>query len=754
MCYKYKFLHICPPSTRMVKSFFLMLKDNFNLTEHYFLSRVQSSGCDGFTAISPNIINYNDLGIGKVRKFFALRDILSKSKNIIIHGFTFNIPWLIFLYFHKRFLEKAVWVIWGIDLYNFKRVSGNPIKNAILNHMETKCRAACKTCVVIFPSDEDVFKGAFGKDKNLFCIPLPMNNVNFMEWDIGIENIASLKQGPHTTEIMVGHNAFPFNKHGEVILMLERFKDKDIRINLPMSYGNDGINAKPNYKNDLLALLKNLSLDKKSRILNTLLPKTQYHQFLSNMDIAIFAAERQNGLANILALLYMGKKIYISKNNPVYKVLNKVCGIEIHDIKEIEKLSFEEFISPIQAIYPHPWIKHFFSIETSAPRWQILFDFNDGKLSFADAKKKLDSLMKEQEENMLALVDMMGKFMQTKTMLQNNSYKDVCKFMRIAAKGGNLDAIYEASNYLIEEDKPTTFSAKGLEYLKKVAKYGHVEAIYALARVYELGLHGEEKNISKAVKLYTKAASMGHATAIGRVGTYTFNGENGFAKDEVRGIAMLKEAAHHGILESILALGHIYYTGDNIIERDITLALDFYSVAAKMGNITAMFVLGRHFCLANTENTNFAKGLSYLKQAANAGYVDAWLTLATIYETGASGVDANKEMAIKSYEKAAELGSLDAMRVIGMYLCNCRQDDIYEVRRGFSYIVRAAEGGNVRAIVNLARSYENGFCVERNLDKALEYYERAASLGDKSARKRAFVIRSYKNKKQIGKYQI
>ena len=102
MCYKYKFLHICPPSTRMVKSFFLMLKDNFNLTEHYFLSRVQSSGCDGFTAISPNIINYNDLGIGKVRKFFALRDILSKSKNIIIHGFTFNIPWLIFLYFHKR----------------------------------------------------------------------------------------------------------------------------------------------------------------------------------------------------------------------------------------------------------------------------------------------------------------------------------------------------------------------------------------------------------------------------------------------------------------------------------------------------------------------------------------------------------------------------------------------------------------------------------------------------------------------------
>lgn len=410
MEYKYKYLHICPPSTRMLKNYTTMLQKYFNIKDHYFLCRVQSNGGDGFTVLTKNVKNFNDLGKGKIRKFFALRSELAQAQTIIIHGFMFPLPWLLFLFFHKKFLNKAIWIIWGVDIYNYHREKGNSFVNKIINYMEDEVRKAVKTPVIIFPTDYSVYKKIFGEDdKPLMCAPLGTPDSVFDEWDALIEKRQGIydkffdgdRNSPDREKsIQVGHNAFPFNKHGEILNLLERFKHEKLKITLPLSYGNDYGDTSETYVKNIQGLIRNLSMTDICRVLTKLMPKSQYFEFLGAVDVAILNANRQNALGNILPLLYMGKKIYLSKDNPLYKFfINE--GFEIHCTDEISGLSYEEFIEPTAKPFPDPWIRTFYSMEYCSRKWDVVFGYNEGRYT----KEKALSLMREIENAQKAVVE-------------------------------------------------------------------------------------------------------------------------------------------------------------------------------------------------------------------------------------------------------------------------------------------------------------------------------------------------------------
>ena len=405
MEYKYRYLHICPPSTRMLKGYVTLLHKYFSIEDHHFLCRTQSNGGDGFTVITKNVTNFNDMGKGKIRKFFALRRMLRNSQTIVIHGFMFPLPWLIFLYFHRHFLKKALWAIWGVDIYNFHRENGNPLINRIINHMEDEVRKAVKTPVVLFPTDFAVYKKVFGEDgKPVMCAPLGTPDIVFNEWDNIIKErqivydkyFGGDRNSPNREKsIQVGHNAFPFNKHGEILTSIEKFKDKNIKITLPLSYGNDYGDTNSNYVKNIKGLIRNLSMTEKCRILEKLMPKSTYFKFLGAVDVAILNANRQNALGNILPLLYMGKKVYLSKDNPLYHFFTGE-GFEIHETEELQSVSFEEFIKPTEKPFPDPWFKIFYSFEYCALKWKVAFEYTDGKYSVAEALSRMADIEQEQ----------------------------------------------------------------------------------------------------------------------------------------------------------------------------------------------------------------------------------------------------------------------------------------------------------------------------------------------------------------------
>ena len=905
----------------MLKSFIMMLQIYFNLSEHYFLCRVPSEGGDGFTTITNNVINFNDLGNGKIRKYFALEKMFKEADNIVIHGFSFNIRWLTFLYLHRHYLKKAIWIIWGVDLYNYVRTTGNPIKNKIINYIEYICRAACKTSVAIFPTDVNIFKKHFGNDKLVLQVPLSFNDVAFKEWDTLIQKRKEyLKNNKeHMISIMVGHNAFAFNRHGEIILLLERFKEKNILLTLPLSYGNDYGVIKPNYTRDLQNLIKNLSMRDKARFLTKLMPKSEYYQFLANLDIAILNAARQNGLGNIIPLLYMGKKIYLAKDNPLFYFFRE-NGFEIHDVQEIASSTFEEFIEPIKTPFPHPWIKFFYSIETVAPKWKIVFDYNDGKLTREEAEISLAELVKKQEQEMNRQLAIMQKITQGEKLLKEKAYDEAYEIYDHIAQEGNWDAMSKAGTYLITADDKEA-AAKGFMYLETAANAGHADAIFNLAQAYETG-KGVTRDIQMAYKLYSRAADMGNAQAMGRVGIYLCTGCCGFEKNPQKGVDLLNKAADNndafavgwrlsknqktnealpyyetaasgnnpiamyyagmylihgygGIVKDVIKgveyltaaancnnelalvkLAQMYESGEGVV-RDDKKALALYFRAAQEGNLDAMSKAGTYLITADDKEAA-AKGFMYLETAANAGHADAIFNLAQAYETGKGvtrdiqmayklysraadmgnaqamghvgiylctgccgfeknpvkgitllkksaengcvesiarliniydnpdyalylsknelstliirnvdylkqvatldnatallclaniykkgiGVERDPAMAIYLYQTAAEQGNTEAMNFMGMYLLNCHQDDSDATAKGWMYLEKAAKEGLPFALANIAMAYENGFYVKRDMNKALEYYEKASSLGNISAKKQAFIIRN------------
>lgn len=99
--------------------------------------------------------------------------------------------------------------------------------------------------------------------------------------------------------------------------------------------------------------------------------------------------------------------------------------------------------------------------------------------------------------------------------------------------------------------------------------------------------------------------------------------------------------------------------------------------------------------------------------------------IAVAYEEG-NGVRANYNLAIASFEKAAELGSSDAFYRLGrMYDFGVGVNKDYKISKEY-YEKAIAIDDNDKALYNLGVLYANGFGVEVDLKKARELYERAA----------------------------
>lgn len=128
---------------------------------------------------------------------------------------------------------------------------------------------------------------------------------------------------------------------------------------------------------------------------------------------------------------------------------------------------------------------------------------------------------------------------------------------------------------------------------------------------------------------------------------------------------------------------------------------------------------------------NEAKALDLLRRAADKGHPPALSTLGMVYFDG-DGVEKNIETAKQWWHKAA-----------------AKNDDaaIYNLAHVFTFVdlnygeaivwlKRAADGGNVDALMNLARLHQQGLGTPRNMDEAAALTRRAAIAGNQGARQK------------------
>ena len=137
-------------------------------------------------------------------------------------------------------------------------------------------------------------------------------------------------------------------------------------------------------------------------------------------------------------------------------------------------------------------------------------------------------------------------------------------------------------------------------------------------------------------------------------------------------------------------------------------------------------------------NNDLEKAKTYLKPAADAGFLPAVMGMGNLYFIYDPDLSM-KEKGLQMYKKAADAGYIPAMYTYAMQYCYLKSGgaspdfdlrrNIYGLADLISYIEKAAEHGYAPAQHELGECYHYGVGMERDKEKAYMWYGAAARQG-------------------------
>lgn len=311
---------------------------------------------EGFCFIKSNL-----------RLMFLIRRYSAKNI-IVIHSnqSLYRRP-LLFWFFIHFFLNRIqkkniVQVLWGLPMSIEEKNSGI-VRKAMF---KMQCKAMSSLSYVVVLSEEDFRKAKqfYNLKGNLIQASYILNDSNkYLEKSVRIDSRDNCR-------IMVAHSAFSHNNHFSTFKYLEKFKDKNIEIICPLSYGDES------YKKDVVKK-GNEIFDVRFIPHLVLLPIDEYNKLLASIDIYISHAEMQTSLYVVYSCISAGTKMYLNQNNYNWMVHQ---GFKVNHVNELEGLTYEEFVNPL----PQDWVEHnidlakrILTVEERAKNWKLIYSYKN-----------------------------------------------------------------------------------------------------------------------------------------------------------------------------------------------------------------------------------------------------------------------------------------------------------------------------------------------------------------------------------------
>lgn len=249
---------------------------------------------------------------------------------------------------HSSTNLKFVWIGMGFDYYDiiyedneslYQEKTKEIVKNLTNKKNTTKYLAKTiaksifgknlekKTIIEKIKFFSPVLENEYDTVASKFSFNFP----SYIDWNYG--STAEMIDGKlkhcnlNGNNILIGNSATPTNNHLEVFEFLRTQSLRGKKIICPLSYGN------PEYA----SILKNkgrsyfgnhfLSIDK-------FMPYENYINLISSCSNVIMNHHRQQGVGNVVAMLYMGAKVFLNEKNPLY-IFYKEEGVIIFTIEEL-----------------------------------------------------------------------------------------------------------------------------------------------------------------------------------------------------------------------------------------------------------------------------------------------------------------------------------------------------------------------------------------------------------------------------------
>jgi len=299
---KNSIIHIMVPEEKFAFPFIEFVNNHFPLDKHLFV--ILGMKNDKF----EKLISKNIIFIDEKIKYLNLILLMNYSNKIILHGLwsqrinqiLFVNPWL---------YKKCYWVMWGGDFYF-------PEKQPFLQRYTIK---SIGHLVTYIKGDYELAKKWYGAKGTYHECFMYSSNL-YKEYNV-------IESNHETINIQIGNSADSTNNHIEVLQRLSKYADEDIKIFVPLSYGNE------NYAKEVIMKGKEL-FGNKFKPMVDFMPFNEYLEFLGSIDIAIFAHKRQQAMGNTITLLGLGKKVYMRNDVTPWKLFNDL-GVKLFDIKNI-----------------------------------------------------------------------------------------------------------------------------------------------------------------------------------------------------------------------------------------------------------------------------------------------------------------------------------------------------------------------------------------------------------------------------------
>lgn len=249
---------------------------------------------------------------------------------------------------HSSTPLKFVWIGMGFDYYDIIYENDESlyqektkyIVNNLINNKNTANYPIKKLAKNIFGKNLEkkeivkkikFFSPVLENEYNMVASKFSFNFPNYIDWNYG--STAKMIEGKlkccniNGNNILVGNSSTPANNHLEVFEFLKTQSLKGRKIICPLNYGDS----------EYASILKSkgryyfgdyfLSVDK-------FMPYEEYINLISSCSNVIMNHHRQQAGGNILAMLYMGAKVFLNKINPTYSFY-KERGVLIFEIDEL-----------------------------------------------------------------------------------------------------------------------------------------------------------------------------------------------------------------------------------------------------------------------------------------------------------------------------------------------------------------------------------------------------------------------------------
>ena len=297
----------------------------------------------------------------------------------------------------------------------------------------------------------------------------------------------------------------------------------------------------------------------------------------------------------------------------------------------------------------------------------------------------------------------------------DQSYGEAMLWYRKAASKRNLDAIFQIGVMYYEGKSVPADHAEAAKWYRMAAEQDHARAASHLGSLYALG-HGVPLNQTIALRWISKAADLGDPDAQAALD------EMGFKKSAAAG-------------EPDLIQGIAAY-----LRNDRSAAAHHVVPLAQQGNPDAQYYLGLMYMNGVGVEQNFQEAFNWYLAAATQGHVAAMHQTGNAY-VGGQGVEMDMDKFIYWVEKAQQARRESNRKYVDEL--RQRNDPHAEAfERGLEAqlsqkydealpIWRDLAAKDVAAVQrHLAKLHLHGYGVTENRSTAIEWYRRAANLGD------------------------